>query len=176
MEPPGFRLEPLGRHHDRATFSCGEPDLARYLRQRPRQDADRYVASVYVLVAIDSGQIAGYFTLSTGEVKPTDVPPELARRQPRYPALPVTLLGRLAVDWRWQGKGIGRALLMQAFRISFAQSLHVAAMAIIVDVLNDRARSLSARHEFQPLITDERRTILPMTAVARLLGPAPALE
>jgi hypothetical protein len=96
-------VEPLGRQHDRAAFHCGAEALDRYLKQQARQDADKRVAAPFVAVSPPNARVLGYYTLSASVLTLTDLPNELARKLPRYPQLPVTLLGRLAVDQSTKG-------------------------------------------------------------------------
>src|SRR5215216_3629642 len=101
--PP--RIEPLGPQHDRAAFSCGVAALDRYLREQARQDMTRRVAAAFVLVGGRPDEIAGYYTLAATGVLLTELPAEVAKRLPRYPVVPATLLGRLAVHERHRGRG-----------------------------------------------------------------------
>ena len=123
MLPPvtPYRVEPLGKSHDREGFSCGSPPLDRYLRQQARQDAEKRVAAPFVLIEPPASQVLGYYTLSASVVDASELPNTLARKLPRYPQLPVTLLGRLALDQGMKGRGAGEFLLMNALRRSLAR-------------------------------------------------------
>jgi GNAT superfamily N-acetyltransferase len=133
-------VEPLGRQHDRALFSCGNPTLDEYLKQRARQDARRYVAAPFVLIpAAGERTILGYYTLSSFAVDLVDLPPDTAGKLPSYPNVPVTLLGRLAVDHRHAGQGLGEFLLMDALHRSLTQSSQIAAVAVVVDAIDGNA-------------------------------------
>jgi GNAT superfamily N-acetyltransferase len=117
-KPPPRLVEPLGRQHDRASFSCGKSALDQYLKQLARQDARRHVAAPFVLVPERGDKtILGYYTLSSFAVDLADLPQDVARQLPAYPNVPITLLGRLAVDQRHAGQGFGEFLLMVAPRI-----------------------------------------------------------
>ena len=78
--------KPLGTHHDRASFSCGETSLDRYIRRQASQDIRRRVAQVLVASSGLPERVAGYHTLSAARFERDDLPPNLARRLPRYPA------------------------------------------------------------------------------------------
>ena len=114
-----YRVERLGRHHDRAVFWCGKETLDAYLRQRARQDDDRNVAKAFVLYDAQDDRIAGYYTLSSAAVQLEELPPETQRTLPRYPHVPVILLGRLAIDREYQNQHLGDALLFDALRRAF---------------------------------------------------------
>ena len=112
-------IEPLGKGHDRAAFSCGVETLDAYLRKQASQDARRRVAAPFVLVERPGGTVIGFYTLSQMSVHLADLPPDISKKLPKYPDIPVTLLGRLAVDWRYRGHGFGERLLMDALRRSW---------------------------------------------------------
>ena len=162
-----YRIEPLGKH-DRAAFSCGKPELDLYLRERAGQDARRKVTAPFVAVEHGTGVIAGYYTLSAFSVLVGHLPPEVARRLPRYPVVPATLLGRLAVDRQHQGKGLGAFLLMDALRRSLDGTANVASFAVVVHALDEEARSFYERFEFIQFPQQPDRLFLPMESIARL--------
>ena len=133
------RVEPLGPGHDRSSFASGIEPLDRYFRTQASQDARKHIAAPFVLVLPD-GTVAGYYTLSSTAVKLSELPAEAARRLPRYPLVPATLLGRLAVDKRLQGRGYGRFLLADAlFR---ALRSEIASFAVIVEAKDDCGAAL----------------------------------
>jgi GNAT superfamily N-acetyltransferase len=110
----GYSFEPLGDQHDRAAFSCSVDALDRYFRMQAGQEGRRRVASCFVLAAAD-GSVAGYYTLSATSIAFLDLPPALAKRLPRHPVVPATLMGRLAVHENRHGQGLGELLLFDAF-------------------------------------------------------------
>lgn len=164
-----FRIEPLGRQHQRDEFLCGHDALDRYLRQQARQEADKHVAAPFVLVQGDDPAVLGYYTLSASSINTADVAPEMASKLPRYPQLPVTLIGRLAVDYRLKGQGRGAFLLIDALRRSFEHAVSVAAVAIVVDAKDEGAAAFYRHFRFLALQKDPRRLYLPMKTVAQLL-------
>jgi ribosomal protein S18 acetylase RimI-like enzyme len=167
---PQYRFEPLGRHHDRAAFSCGAPELDRYLQRQARQDMQRHIAAVFVLQDGEEAKIAGYYTLSATAIRLIDLPEGLSRRLPRYPDLPAVLLGRLAVDAAYQGQGLGEILLMDALTRALTQSQEIAALAVIVDAKDEAAVGFYRRYGFQQLEDQPRRLFLPMQTIAALLA------
>ena len=100
-------IEPLGKDHDRSGFSSGNEELDRYLKNQAGQDARRNIAAPFVLVEERGTAVCGYYTLSAFAIDLTDLPEDIARKLPRYPVVPATLLGRLAVDMRLRGRGLG---------------------------------------------------------------------
>jgi predicted GNAT family N-acyltransferase len=164
------RIEALAKHHGRSGFACGVEALDRYLKQQARQDADKHIAAPFVLTDPPSTAVLGYYTLSASVVSVTDLAVELSKTLPRYPQLPVTLLGRLAVDHRLKGQGMGELLLLDALRRSLSRAADVAAMAVVVDAKDEAAAAFYAHFEFRPLHSLPSRLYLSMNKVARLFG------
>jgi GNAT superfamily N-acetyltransferase len=160
-----LRVDVLGSQHDRNSFSSGVEPLDRYFRTQAGQDARKNVAAPFVLV-LPNGAIAGYYTLSSTAVKPAELPAETMRRLPRYPLVPATLLGRLAVDQRYQGRGFGRFLLADAlFR---AVRNEIASFAVIVEAKDDAARRFYERESFIPFPDQPMKLFRPMADIAEL--------
>ena len=168
--PAQGRIEPLTKQHDRSGFRCGSDAPDRYLQQQARQDAEKHVAAPFVLVDEGSPAVLGYYSLSASVVDVSDVSPELAKKMSRYPKLPVTLIGRLAVDTRCKGQGRGTFLLMDALHRSLTHASQIAAMAVVVDAKDDAAEAFYRHFDFQPLQATPRRLYLPMKTVETVLG------
>jgi GNAT superfamily N-acetyltransferase len=162
-----LRVEALGPQHERKSFASGVEPLDRYLHTQAGQDARKNLAAPFVLAAPD-GTIAGYYTLSSTAVKLAELPEILTAKLPRYPLVPATLLGRLAVDLQHQGKGHGRFLLADALRR--AARSEIASFAVIVDAKNEAAQRFYERESFVPLPGHARRLFLPMAKIAALFG------
>ncbi len=123
------------------------------------------MAAPFVLVLPD-GAIGGYYTLSATGVKLTDFPTAVTRKLPRYPLVPATLLGRLAVDRTHQGRGYGRFLLADA--LSRAVRSEIASFAVVVDAKDDVARRFYERESFLPFPDQFLRLFRPMADIAKL--------
>lgn len=161
----GLRIEILGPQHDRTKFDSGVEPLNRYLRVQARQEARKNIAAPFVLL-LSEGEIAGYYTLSSTSVQPAELPTEIVRKLPRYPLIPATLLGRLAVDRRYQGRGYGRFLLADA--LYRAVRSQIAAFAIIVEAKDDNARRFYERESFLPFPDQPMKLFRPMADIAKL--------
>ena len=159
MDEPALVIEPLGSHHNRAQFSRNEPALDTYLQHQASQDVRRRVAQVFVAVGDSPERIAGYYSLSAASFDKAELPIELAKRLPRYP-VPAAVLGRLAVDHRYQGRRIGESLLLDAARRVLRASAALAVYAIVVDAKNERARSFYERYGFRSFPNTRRRLFL----------------
>lgn len=161
-------IEPLGKH-DRAAFSCEEPNLTRYLQEQASQDAKRHVAAPFVAVTEQNRRtVLGYYTLSATNVELRDISQAQAKKLPRYPLVPATLLGRLARDVSMTGKGLGEFLLLDAIHRAVVQSDQIASAAIIVDAISDNAARFYRHFNFIPLADHKDRLFLPMGAAAKL--------
>ena len=167
MPTPEFQLRPLGPHHDRAGFSCGVEPLDNYLKKQARQDVKKHVAAVFVL-SPDGKTIAGYYTLSQYSVDLGTVPQDMARRLPKYPIVPATLIGRLAVSTAFRGQGLGEILLMDALHRSLTLSRQVASAAVIVDAKDDLAMTFYRKYGFLELPNIPGRLFLPMATIEQL--------
>lgn len=161
---------PLEKAHDRQSFDCGNGDLNRYLREQARQDSEKRVAAPFVLSPPGSHAVLGFYTLSASIIPVQELPPDLMKRLPRYGQLPVTLLGRLAVDRTATGQGIGEFLLVDALRRSLEAAQQIAAMAVIVDAKDDRAENFYRHFDFLPFQQTPLRLFLPMTQIAKLFA------
>ncbi len=166
MTPP-FRLEPLSDRHDRASFACGEEALDRYLRTQATQDIRRRIASCFVAIEAASGCLAAYYTIASASIPTPDLPPEMTKRLPRYPTLPAVRIGRLAVDEKFGGRGLGAALLADAVRRTLLAP--PAVFTLLVDAKNDRAAAFYRHHGFRPLASQPRTLFLPLATAAKIL-------
>jgi GNAT superfamily N-acetyltransferase len=166
--PEEFAVEPLGPHHGRRTFSCGDEALDRYLKQQARQEMKRHSAAVFVLHCGDN-VVAGYYALSNTAVLLKEFPEETAKKLPRYPLVPATLLGRLAVDESQRGKGLGELLLMDALRRAWEQTGHIGSVAVVVDAKNTAAKQFYESYGFIAFPDDRLRLFLPIDTIPELL-------
>ena len=162
-----FIVEPLQPHHERSAFSCGVPALDLYLHAQASQDARRRVAVSFVLTPGDS-TVAGYYTLSQYAVSIGDLPQEIARKLPKYPLLPATLIGRLAISTFFRGRGLGEFLLYDALRRCLTGSAQLASIAVVVDAKDLAAATFYKKHGFIDLPAKPNRLFLPMGIVEKL--------
>ena len=163
-----FAIEALAGHHARSRFDGGSEPLDRYIRRQASQDARRRVARVFVAVPSGSAEVAGFYTLGAGSIERATLPPETARRLPHYP-VPVALIGRLAVDRRWAGQGLGSALLADAAQRVVRASEALAVYALVVDAKDERARRFYESFGFIRLPQSESRLFYPLAGIERLI-------
>jgi GNAT superfamily N-acetyltransferase len=161
-------IEPLGKQHDRAAFTSGQPDIDDWFRRRAGQDERRNIARVFVAID-DERTIIGFYSLSSYTLALDDLPVDLARRLPHYDAIPAARIGRLARDQRARGQGVGELLLADAVRRILGAARSVAVFAIVVDAKDDTAALFYRRFGFQPFPLQPRRLfLLTSTALAAL--------
>lgn len=156
-----YCIRPLDAFINAAEFQCGSEPLNDYIRRYASQDVRRNIARVFIATPEnDPRQLSGFFTLSAGSVSCSSLPASLARKLPRYP-VPVALIGRLGVDKKFQGKGLGSILLADACQ-KVSQASTVLAMAgIIIDAKDDDAISFYKHFGFIPLQGQAGRMLLP---------------
>lgn len=163
-----FIVEPLDKKHDRAAFSCGIEPLDRYFKTQARQDVDRKAAAAFVIVDQETDKVAGFYTLAATAVPLKDLPDVVSKKLPRYPLVPATLLGRLAVDKSYRGRKVGEFLLLDALRRSFDQSKQVASTAVVVDAKSEVSLSFYLKFGFIQFVDEPLRLFLPMTTIKKL--------
>jgi len=166
MAVEGFSIVQLAGTHARDDFDCGVERLNQYLQAYARQDVARGAASVYVATLIDAPtEIAGYYTLAATAIRLSALPPNAIKKLPRYPMVPSTLLGRLAVTRRNHGRGLGEWLLLDALRRSLDASTTVGSSMVIVDAKNDAAALFYERYGFIRLPQDRSRLVITMKTI-----------
>jgi len=158
-----FRIDRLAKQ-DRTTFDCGNENLNRYLQRQAGQDQRKRYAVCFLAVEEETGRVAGYYTLSSGSLDLDRLLKEVARRLPRYPAVPLVTIGRLAVELRFQGTGLARWILADAYQR--VKNSDVGAFAFAVDAIDGEAESFYLRHGFikvQSRKENERLLLLPIS-------------
>lgn len=158
----------LSQQHDRISFNSGVPELDCYLQVQAWQDMKRNLSVVYVLTE-DRKSIAGYYTLSQSALNVHDLPGNIARKLPPHRAVPCTLLGRLAVDKRYQGSGYGRVLLFHALGKAFRLSKELASFAVIVDAKDNKSKAFYEKYGFIEMKGPPLRVFIPMHGINHLM-------
>lgn len=160
-----FRIERLSSGHDRSRFSSGSAALDRYFREQASQDIKRRIATCFVALSVRTNDVAGFYTLAATGVALSALAPDIASKLPRYPVVPAALLGRLAVDKNYQGKGLGGVLLANAVLRTARVELGVFAM--LVDAKDEAAQRFYEHHGFTLLPGADRRLCLSIAAGLR---------
>jgi len=166
-ERPKFTIEPLDvDKHDRAAFFCEEDPLTKYIRERASQEVTKKVTAVYVITN-DGKTIAGYYTLSQNVIDAGEIPEEVTKalRLPEYKMLPATLLGRLARDSRFRGRGLGELLLMSALKQALDTSTTVGSCGVVVEAKNQKAETFYKSFGFISVLGRNDRLFLPTRTI-----------
>ncbi|MFZ3034431.1 MAG: GNAT family N-acetyltransferase [Parvibaculum sp.] len=163
-----FAIEALSKAHQRKTFSCGNERIDRHFRETVTQDVKRRYATCFVARDLETGQIAGFYTLSSSNVPLTAVPESLAKRLPRYPTVPAVLIGWLGRDQSYAGFGLGEALLFDAIKTVIEAP--IGAHAIFADAIDGKAAAFYAAFGFMALSDRPNTLYLPVATAERLLS------
>ncbi len=163
-----IKIEILNKQHNKSDFDCENESLNRYIKKQASQDFKRKLSVCYVLID-ENNKIIGYYTLSSISILHKDLPENLAKKLPQsYRDIPATLLGRLAVDKNYKGKGLGKLLLIDALKKSFEQSKKIASLAVIVDPIDDNAVHFYKKYGF--ILLDSKKMFMPMKTILKLFA------
>jgi GNAT superfamily N-acetyltransferase len=139
--------EPLTAAHDVSEFSCGKPSLDRWLKTRALSNQEKGFTAV--LVVHEANRVIGYYGLAPTAVLPSILSRSVRTGQPPNPVL-CLLLGQLATDENWRGKGIGTSLLKHALERCVAAAGLVGGRALIVNAVDIEAAQFWKRYGFLP--------------------------
>lgn len=157
----------LAPHHDRKDFDCGEPALNHFLQRLARQQAERDFNRTYVACEAGESCIKGFYAVSSASINFENWPVQL--RLPRYPA-PVARIGRLAVDARSQGLGVGAALLNHAMTLAESLAQQIGLYAVVVDAKDESAAAFYARYGFERFPDQGLSLFLTMDVIRRSMA------
>ncbi len=163
-----FLSKPLSSAYNKAVFSCGNTVLDNYIQKQVNQDIKRKLSACFVIAEESTNSIKGYYTLSSNSISSTDIPNEIRRKLPKsYTSIPTTLIGRLAVDKKFQGQGTGKILFMDALKRSFYISKDIGSFAVVVEPIDESAEQFYFKYGFLKL-PDSGKMFLPMKTVGLL--------
>ena len=143
LSPP----ELLTAQHDLAPFTCGRPVLDHWLKTRALSNQEK--GFTVVIVVHEAGRVVGYYGLAPTAVVPAVMPRSIKTGQPPTP-VPCLLLGQLATDVAWVGRGVGTGLLRHALVRSVEGARLVGGRALVVNALDEDAAKFWRRHGFMP--------------------------
>ena len=156
-------IERLSPHHHRHDFDCGVQELNSYLQRYSGQHERKGIGRTYVALRQDEIRVLGYYTISSSAVA-FDL---VAENLPRHP-VPVALVGRLAVDNSARGQRLGEALLIHALRSALRAAKIVGIYAVVVDAIDESAKSFYLKYGFNELTDDHLHLYLPLKAIEKL--------
>lgn len=158
------------KQHQIRDFQSGVYELDRYIRERAGQESRKRITTVYVIREEASPRAIGYYTLSSCSIELTNLTEEMRKRLPRYAALPAALIGRLAVDTDFQGRGVGRHLLIDALTCSYNLSKQIAIFAVIVEAKDENSRSFYEKYGFIRALEQPLKLYIPMGTIEKLVA------
>lgn len=163
-----MRIVPLQNAHKKKDFKCGKPLLDNYLHRQAKQDVKRKLAVCFVLLDAED-VVKGYYTLSSAGIPAKDIPVDISKKLPNsYTQLPVTLMGRLAIDISVAGHGYGKLLLIDALKKSYEVSkTSIGSLAVVVDPIDADAVRFYEKYGFV-LLPDSGQMFLGMKTVGEL--------
>ena len=162
LAPP----EPLLPGHSIDSFDCGDPALNDWLKLRALKDESRF-SRTYVVC--DDDRVVGYFCISAGAVEREAAPGRVRRNAPDM--VPVSVIGRLAVDVGYAGRGLGADLLSDALRRIALASQSIGIGAVLVQAKDEQARAFYlACAEFIEYPAESRTLFLPIDTVVAALA------
>ncbi len=161
--------EPLTASHDVSGFTCGKPTLDHWLKTRALSNQDKGFTAV--LVVHEAGRVVGYYGLAPTAVVPGVLPRSVRTGQPPDP-VPCLLLGQLATDIGWAGRGIGTGLLKHALERCVTAAGLVGGRALMVNAVDDEAAEFWRRRGFLPSKDDPLVLFRSMAAIVASIAAA----
>ena len=175
LDPHGIIIEPLdSQKHDRAAFSCGTDRLDNFLKRTARKHQAGDLTRVWVATESGHAGILGYYALNAHALEGNDLPVHLTKNAPRLGGIPAVYLSMVAVDYRYQGQGIGRILLADALNRAADAADQIGLKAVVLDVIEDggaeiteRRRAFYAAMGFQSLPSRPLRMFISIETVRK---------
>lgn len=162
----GYLTIPLDSTHNKSLFSCGDSLLDNYLHKQAKQDVKKHLSACFILSENES--IIGYYTLSSASIIRESILENFRKKLPQsYSNIPATLLGRLAVDKKYKGKGYGELLLIDALKRSYDASISIGSIAVIVDPIDEDAKAFYMKYGFISL-PDSKKMFIAMQTISEL--------
>lgn len=145
-----MKILPYDRNHKRDQFSCGKNSLDNYILRNVTKDVKAGTSTCFVAID-DQMRVIAYYTLAADHV-PLEEAPDSIKRNIKYPYIPVILLGRLAVDQKMQGHGLGKLLLIDALlRCMQVAHDYIGSVAVVVYPIDEEAEGFYTRYGFTKL-------------------------
>ncbi|MGB9510259.1 MAG: GNAT family N-acetyltransferase [Candidatus Acidiferrum sp.] len=161
------RVVKLRRDHPVESFDCGREELNRYLIRYAWQN--QQAGAVQTYVGVVGEVIAGYYTLAVSQVTLENAPERLKKGLAKHP-VPIMLLARLAIDHRWQGQGVGKALLRDAMQRTLQAADIAGIRAFAVHAKDEEARRFYEHFDFIPSPTDPMHLFVLLKDVRRIIS------
>ena len=161
--------QPLDARHRLEEFDCGKPALTEWLLRHARQAQGSGSARTFVVC--DADRVAGYYSLTVGQIDTLEAPERVRRGMGQYP-IPLIILARLAVALDYQRRGLGFSLLQDAIRRVIAVAEHAGIRALLTHPIDAGAEAAAFYRcfGFEPIPENERQLILLLKDARRFAG------
>lgn len=159
--------EPLSAAHDVSEFACGKPTLDHWLKTRALSNQEKGFTAV--LVVHEARRVVGFYGLAPNAVVPPVLPRSVRTGQPPDP-VPCLLLGQLATDLAWAGRGIGTGLVKHALARCVQAAGLIGGRALLVNAVDEQAARFWQRRGFTPAKDDPLVLIGSIAAIAASLA------
>lgn len=160
--PPG----PLASHHELDEFCSGVEPLDDWLKRHARHNETEGGSRTYVLCS--ERRVVGFYSLAASSVLSGAATGRVRRNMPN--PVPVVLLGRLAIDQNWQGRGLGGDLLRDAVLRVFAAGASIGVRAILVHAISMEAKGFYEKRGFRPSPVDPMALMITLNDIHRMLA------
>lgn len=156
LAPP----RPIDHHDDTAQFSSGEEILDHWLKTRALKNEVSGASRTFVVC--DETRVVAYYALATGSAMLTEAPGKVKRNMPD--PIPVIVVGRLAIDEEWHGKGLGQGLLKDVLLRSLNVAQEVGVRALMVHAMSESAKQFYLHHGFVVSPIDDMKLFIPLSS------------
>lgn len=163
-QPP----RPIEATDNTTDFDSGEESLDRYLADRALTNHLADLGRCYVCIDTDTEKVLGYYTLSAVAVEHADLPGKVRRNAPN--PVPAVLMGRLAIDTKVQGSGLGRFLVRDAILSTLAAADRIGVRILLVHALHEQAATFYEKRGFKRSPTDPLHLYLLLADARKSLG------
>jgi GNAT superfamily N-acetyltransferase len=167
---PSLHIEKLHRVHNVEPFTCGQPELDRFLVRRALQAQQSNSSQTYV--ALSDSEVVGFYTIVAGEVAHAQAPERVVKGMARHP-IPLLVLARLAVHVGAQGRGIGSGLLLDALGRTLQVADAIGVRALAVHAKDDQAAAFYRYFGFTPSPVDTRHLFMIIKDIRLAAGQKP---
>lgn len=176
MSDWAWREEPIGKAHDRTSFDCGEAKLNEFMRRYARKSHEAGGAKTFLAIGGSDGRtILGFYSLCPASLEYARTP-EIVRKGLARHEVPGFRLARLAVDLRFQGRGLGGQLLLAAGRRCLRAAAEVGGVVLAIDGKDERAALWYASYGAMPLLDAPLSLVLPLATMEQALKAAGKAE
>ena len=167
---PSLHIEKLHRTHNVEQFTCGQPELDRFLIRHALLAQQSNSSQTYVAVSGD--EVVGFYTIVAGDVQHPQAPERVVKGMSRHP-IPLLVLARFAVRVNAQGRGIGSGLLLDALGRTLQVADVIGVRALAVHAKDDRAVAFYRHFGFTPSPTDTRHLFMIIMDIRLAAGQRP---